>query len=931
MSDKFLGTSGANINISNGSVSIFGSSIGALNLDPSQPVKTNSVRQLVSTKLDIADITSLQSTLDTKIGNPLVGTFQSDVIKTPLINNVAATNSITMGDNDINIVSDSLYFNGLKVSTGSSGVGGQNLFFNKSTASDIATYFELGTNLTSTGELTTIYSLNATSGTPQLLDTFITPSGFPNTTTISQGLSLLGMFAYVDSPTGDTSISFKIYSRSTSGTETLIVTSSESVDINTISSLTPYQTSLSLAIPNTTIASTDRLVIKLYGTKTTADDKLLYIFYEGNSSYSFFRSTFTGLEPYVASSSSNPANESISVFDTTTGKLIKASTSTLSSSLMTLRGNLIVENDLGTSTKCPITTQTGTTLESFASSYGWEFSCSSEIRITHFDMSDLQWLSSTTTKDAALYRESDSLVMGSITMNKDNLSDGIYTTELTTPISLARGTNYVFAAFKHADDKHENITNTFPSQIAGVTGRSNTVEGSLSMPTVVGSANVATFGGFSFGLIGSDATMLISGEIKAGDQQVYSTLDKFGLSTGTIAGTGNITTTGNVSGVNLTGSGIVEGGSYTEGSITGELVKVVSSNYFANGGFNNLNGGLNNTCLGQFAGKFINGGSAQGNSAFGTQALLKVASGQKNTGIGSKALEQNLGNSNTGLGYIAGKFGVNIDNNVFVGSQAGLNATGNNSTIVGANSCESATDRTDCVAVGYLSDVTGVNGIAIGANVTAATNVGVIGDSSITSISNMGNNTCDLGTNSNRYKDAYFGGNGYFGTSVQVSDNWVFNQSATELKLNHLTGGTIDKSVTLMTPDSSSDVAYRKRFGLSTATASVYENSYVRIGYTNYSGVYKLTFQVIAFPTGMTALYCNSSPDYGASQPTSSASVGAVVAMTTLASFATFNSVFNASLVFANVDGESPRYVIGAHRASSYIYFDVRKITEGSV
>jgi hypothetical protein len=66
MSDKFLNTGGANINLSNGTATLFGATIGAINLEPSQPLKTNSVRQLVSEKLDIADVNNLQSELNTK-------------------------------------------------------------------------------------------------------------------------------------------------------------------------------------------------------------------------------------------------------------------------------------------------------------------------------------------------------------------------------------------------------------------------------------------------------------------------------------------------------------------------------------------------------------------------------------------------------------------------------------------------------------------------------------------------------------------------------------------------------------------------------------------------------------------------------------------------------------------------------------------------
>ena len=75
MSDKFLNTGGGEVNLSNGSTTLFGATVGAINLDPSQPVRTNSVRQLVSGKLNISEVNNLQSELDTK--NKLAFTEES--------------------------------------------------------------------------------------------------------------------------------------------------------------------------------------------------------------------------------------------------------------------------------------------------------------------------------------------------------------------------------------------------------------------------------------------------------------------------------------------------------------------------------------------------------------------------------------------------------------------------------------------------------------------------------------------------------------------------------------------------------------------------------------------------------------------------------------------------------------------------------------
>ena len=47
-----------------------------------QPLKTNSVRQLVSEKLDIADINNLQSTLNNVLTNPFVGTLEVTDLET---------------------------------------------------------------------------------------------------------------------------------------------------------------------------------------------------------------------------------------------------------------------------------------------------------------------------------------------------------------------------------------------------------------------------------------------------------------------------------------------------------------------------------------------------------------------------------------------------------------------------------------------------------------------------------------------------------------------------------------------------------------------------------------------------------------------------------------------------------------------------------
>jgi len=83
MADKFLNTGGSGgVNISNGTTDIFAATLSAANLDPSRPIKTNAVRELVSSNLDIADINNLQSELDNVISNPFPGTLKVGDLET---------------------------------------------------------------------------------------------------------------------------------------------------------------------------------------------------------------------------------------------------------------------------------------------------------------------------------------------------------------------------------------------------------------------------------------------------------------------------------------------------------------------------------------------------------------------------------------------------------------------------------------------------------------------------------------------------------------------------------------------------------------------------------------------------------------------------------------------------------------------------------
>lgn len=126
MANKFLNVGRGGVNLENGSARIYANSLSAKDLNPSFPLKTNSLNKLVSERLDISDVNNLQSALDSVITNPLTvqlttnqTTFTQDQelitkkyvddnagggIEKPnncLVAGVDAGDSLTTGDNNI--------------------------------------------------------------------------------------------------------------------------------------------------------------------------------------------------------------------------------------------------------------------------------------------------------------------------------------------------------------------------------------------------------------------------------------------------------------------------------------------------------------------------------------------------------------------------------------------------------------------------------------------------------------------------------------------------------------------------------------------------------------------------------------------------------------------------------------------------------------
>jgi len=169
---------------------------------------------------------------------------------------------------------------------------GATLYFNKSVPSDIPTYFDMSTTLLSAPETT--LTATTSGGTPVLVGAFATPVGYPNTTQIDAGIWNFTAYASV-AAAGNTSVIYgEIYKRSSGGTETLLGTSDNSVDINSITP-TPVALSFNEAFAAATILATDRVVVKFYYVHNGGSPDTLTMYFEGTSHYSYVQTTINAI------------------------------------------------------------------------------------------------------------------------------------------------------------------------------------------------------------------------------------------------------------------------------------------------------------------------------------------------------------------------------------------------------------------------------------------------------------------------------------------------------------------------------------------------------------------------------------------------------------------------------------------------------------
>ena len=170
---------------------------------------------------------------------------------------------------------------------------GLNLYLNNSTASLNVSGYKVLSNLITTAPSSTVSTIAL--GVDTLIQSFATPSGYPNIISLPVGLWNMSIYAYVSGAGGTLYLKFSLYKRNLFGVETLIATSGNSSDVNAISSLVPDVFHISATISSPVIMDlTDVLVIKLRSTGVgMGGGVLLNTVYEG-SYYSFVNTSLSG-------------------------------------------------------------------------------------------------------------------------------------------------------------------------------------------------------------------------------------------------------------------------------------------------------------------------------------------------------------------------------------------------------------------------------------------------------------------------------------------------------------------------------------------------------------------------------------------------------------------------------------------------------------
>jgi len=191
--------------------------------------------------------------------------------------------------------------------------GGINLYLNQSIASSVSPYKVLSNTATNVATQTVV---TTALGTGTLISEFLTVSGYPGVTTLQSGIWIFNVFGN-RSNTGTGALYYyaELYTYNNIGNFTLIATSGNSRDVNGTTTA-PDCVQLTMSVPTTVLAITDRLAIKLYSTGTGMSGSVTLTTYFEGAYYTYVSTSLTIPAPVptlsqVLTSGNNAGNKNI--------------------------------------------------------------------------------------------------------------------------------------------------------------------------------------------------------------------------------------------------------------------------------------------------------------------------------------------------------------------------------------------------------------------------------------------------------------------------------------------------------------------------------------------------------------------------------------------------------------------------------------------
>jgi hypothetical protein len=176
--------------------------------------------------------------------------------------------------------------------------GSQNIYFSHPLVGDIPGYEGLKIYPDGVANVDESVTVKDTLG-QVLIDSYVSESGLPDAVSLRAGLWRFRTFHYVSLASGATTFNFSVFKRTATGSESLIL-STVTTDID---SLTPTEHLTSYVTQtDTTLAQTDRIVIKVYAKTDHSSNVVAHFLYEGSTNTSHVASPLFVCAPTASAS-----------------------------------------------------------------------------------------------------------------------------------------------------------------------------------------------------------------------------------------------------------------------------------------------------------------------------------------------------------------------------------------------------------------------------------------------------------------------------------------------------------------------------------------------------------------------------------------------------------------------------------------------------